>query len=172
MKGLAEFIAEAQANDTVKELFDQIDKRLKYQDWGAVAPLIENIFKNKWGKAIKVDDNPKKKLDLHGNPVRTDYGFRKAIDNGAQNLLLGYNVKGKAWIIVRYNARAHGVRGAIYDGDRVAGIGIDGPVYWSSIDNMIEKAELKLKLRFGEAYEEPAQVIANSFDMEHYDFED
>ena len=79
----------------MKELFNQIDKKLKAQEWDEIAPIIESIFKSKWGKVIKVDDSPKKKLDLHGNPIRADYGFRKAIASG-ENLLLGYNIKNKA----------------------------------------------------------------------------
>lgn len=151
MKTLVDFISESLASDNIKELFKEIDKKLKDQEWDEVAPLIESIFKNKWGKPIKLDDK-----------------FRDKIDTGAQHLLLGYNIKSKAWIIVRYNRRAHGLRGAIYNGDHPVVIG-NGPVYWSNIPRLIE--DDKLKLRFGEAYSNDTRVVVNAFDMLDYDFD-
>lgn len=150
MKSLVEYISESQSNNDVKELFEQIDKRLKDQEWDEVAPLIEQIFKNKWGKAIKLDDN-----------------FRDKIDTGNQ-MLLGYNTKRKAWIIVRYNRQAHGLRGAIYNGDCTMELG-NSPTYWSSIPRYLE--DKKLKLRFGDAYADDTSVIANSLDLADYNFD-
>lgn len=151
MKSLVEVIAEA-LNGSSKELFNQIDAKLKDQEWDEIAPLIESICKSKWGKPIKLDNT-----------------FRDKIDNGKQHLLLGYNIKSKAWIIVRYNDRAHDLRGGMYDGRTTYYIG-NSPTYWDSIPRYIETDNLKL--RFGEAYEDDARTLTAAIDMEEYHFDD
>ena len=87
-------------------------------------------------------------------------------------MLLGYNPKGKAWIIVRYNSRDNEVRGAMYNGDYIMELGTNTPEYWSNINNMLKSINTNLKLRFGDAYEEPALIVTHGLDMLSYDFED
>lgn len=151
MKSLSNYILESQTNNTVKALFEEIDNKLVSQKWDEITPIIENIFKNRWGKTIKLDNS-----------------FRDKIERG-QQMLLGYNIKTNKWIIVRYNRSSHGVRGAVYDGKRAYFIG-DTPTYWDFIPRYIE--DDKLKLRFGDAYTSDASVVTLSFDMLHYSFED
>ncbi|MCH5167871.1 MAG: hypothetical protein J1F35_08335 [Erysipelotrichales bacterium] len=151
MKSLVNYISEAQTNSGAKSLFSEIDKKLVRQQWDEIAPIIEKIFKNKWGKTIKLDDN-----------------FRDIIKRG-QQLLLGYNIKDNSWIIVRYNARVHGVRGVVYNGEEAIEIG-KTPMYWSNIENSLK--DKKFKLRFGDAYSDEVSAVVNSFDMLHYNFED
>ena len=152
MKSLVEFIAEAQVNTTIKRLFDDIDKKLSKQEWDEVAPLIESIFKNKWGKTIKADDN-----------------FRDTIKRGEQ-LLLGYNIKTKSWRIAFYNARANSVYGCSYNGERNIIAETKGPCFWSNVEDWLKK-ETKMKLRYADSNADECRTIINEISMAHYNYE-
>lgn len=149
MKSLVNYIAEAQTNNTVKELFNDIDKNLREQEWDEVTPLIEKIFKNKWGKTIKLDDN-----------------FRKTI-SGPENLLLGYNIKSKAWVIVYYNKRNNAVYGCSYSDNEAREIG-KGPTYWSDIERYFKDS--KMKFRYADSNNDECRPVINGINADDYNF--
>lgn len=150
MKSLVGFIVEALSNVSVKELFNQIDKELKDHNWSKIAPIIESIFKNKWGKTINLDSN-----------------FRNKIGTGAQNLLLGYNIKTKAWIICYYNSRYNNVYGCLYSGSYMREIG-KGPEYWGDVVRLLE--DKNMKLRYADAYADECSKIITGFSNKEYNY--
>ena len=151
MKSLVNYIVESQTNGTVKGLFDDIDKKLANQEWDEVAPIIENIFKNKWGKPIKLDDNFDDKMRYR------------------QYLLLGYNIKSKVWIICFYNSRNNCIYGCLYTGSYIREIG-RGPEFWSNVPGWIK--DDKMKLRYADAYAEESRAVINGISSADYNYKD
>lgn len=151
MKSLKNFITESQVNNTVKELFDDIDQKLAHQEWDEVAPIIEEIFKNKWGKTIKLDDK-----------------FRDTIRRGEQ-LLLGYNIKTKAWVIVYYNARYNAVYGCSYSDNKAREIG-RGPTYWGDIEHFYK--DEKLKFRYADFNSDECRSVIGGINNADYNYDD
>ena len=151
MKSLANYISESQVNNTVKGLFDDIDKKLANQEWDEVAPIIENIFKNKWGKPIKLDDNFNDKMRYK------------------QYILLGYNIKSKAWIICYYHSRYNCIYGCLFNGSYIREIG-RGPEFWSDVPHWIK--DEKMKLRYADAFAEESRPVLNGINNAHYNYND
>ena len=146
MKGLVEFINESLDNGSVSELFKEIDQNLDRGKHDEIASIIDKIFKAKWGKSVKMDDK------FGGKMGKNEY------------MLLGCNVKSKAWAIAYYNKTANSLYGAKYNGKSATKIGM----WWADLPGKVEN--LNLKYKYADAYADESRSLESGFAHGKYDF--